>query len=253
MTKRTLFISDLHLSPQLPALTELFLNWLKQQDSTVDALYILGDFFEAWVGDDDESPFSQELKTALQVASKRFPIYFQQGNRDFLLGSAFAAAANLKLLPEEHRIDLYGTPVLLMHGDLLCTLDTRYLKTRQWFHKPWLQWIFLQLPRRYREKIAERLRAKSTDHTKSAQAKIMDVSQEAVQNVMNRYAVNTLIHGHTHRPAFHEFTYHQTPQLRIVLGAWHERGNVLIWSETGHKIWEEFGNLTNANHPLKAI
>lgn len=242
MIKRTLFISDLHLSPDNPALTQLFLSWLKQQDNSVDALYILGDFFESWVGDDDESPFASELKRELKGASQHFPIFFQHGNRDFLLGTDFAAAANLTLLPEEYRLNLYGTPTLLMHGDLLCTLDINYLKTRKWFHKRWVQWLFLHLPRRYREKIAERLRAKSKDYTKTAHAEIMDVSQEAVQILMNRYAVNVLIHGHTHRPAFHEFHYHKTPQLRIVLGAWHEQGNVLIWDETGQKTWEEFGD-----------
>ena len=241
MTKRTLFISDLHLSPETPALTELFLNWLKQQDNEVDALYILGDFFESWVGDDDASPFATTVKTALKTASTRFPIYFQHGNRDFLLGHAFAKEANLKLLPEEYRLSLYGTALLLMHGDLLCTLDINYLKTRKWFHTTWVQWLFLRMPRRYREKIAAHLRAKSMNHTKTMTPEIMDVSQEAVQSVMQRYAVNTLIHGHTHRPAFHEFMFHTTKQLRIVLGAWHEKGNVLIWQENGEKHWEEFG------------
>lgn len=247
MTKRTLFISDLHLSPRLPALTQLFLSWLKQQDSGVDALYILGDFFEAWVGDDDESDFANVLKNALKTASAHFPIYFQHGNRDFLVGNDFSKAANLKVLPEEYPLTLYGSPVLLMHGDLLCTHDVNYLKTRKWFHKRWVQWLFLHLPRKQREKIAEHLRAKSSTYTKTMTAEVMDVSQDAVQDVMRRHAVNTLIHGHTHRPAFHEFTFDKTPQLRIVLGAWHERGNVLIWEESGAKHWEEFGNLVEPN------
>lgn len=226
--RKTLFISDLHLDENHPEIASIFLQFLQNTAPLSDALYILGDLFEAWIGDDDLSPFHQSIIHALHDAtSKGLPIYFIHGNRDFLISDAFLQATGCQLLAEETVIDLYGTRVLLMHGDTLCTHDRNYLRVRKKLRHPFIQKLFLLLPLFLRRKIANRMRAKSQGYTQSAPHWIMDVADDEVQRVLGKHRLELIIHGHTHRPAFHA--------ARIVLAAWHTQGNMLAWDNEGNK------------------
>lgn len=214
----TLFISDLHLSPENPAITDCFIRFLNREASHADALYILGDFFEAWIGDDTQNPFADTIIGALKNWPK--PLYLMGGNRDFLMGEVFAKKINATILPDPTVIDLYGTPTLISHGDLLCQDDKEYLKYRKIVHQKWLQKLFLWLPLRFREKIAQKMRHESSKYVKQASATSMDVTPSAVKDWLSIYKVSRIIHGHTHRPVIY-------PE-RIVLPAWHERGGALV-------------------------
>ncbi len=239
--QKTIFISDLHLDESHPEITRGFQHLLGQCDNSVDALYILGDLFEVWIGDDNDSDFQHTIISALKSATdKGLKIYFMFGNRDFLIGKRFLNATGCELLSDETKINLYGQQVLLMHGDTLCTRDVAYLKARKFAHNTLVQKIFLALPLSLRKYIARRLREQSMRHTTAAASDIMDVTQSEVERVMTSHNAGCLIHGHTHQPAFHEFNLNHSPALRIVLGAWHERGNMLVWDQNGHKEWLEF-------------
>lgn len=237
--RKTLFISDLHLDESAQEMTRKFLELLATCDESVDALYILGDLFESWIGDDAITPYHAEIIHALSVCSHKIPIYFIPGNRDFLIGSEFAKSAGCHILGDETKIDLYGTPVLLMHGDTLCTQDRAYLRLRKIFRNKWIQKLFLALPVKWRLRIANQLRHQSAHHTQLKVMEIMDVSQQEVLRVMQSHHVAHLIHGHTHRPFIHKFMLDAKTAKRLVLDAWHERANALIWDETGKQqmIW----------------
>lgn len=240
--RKTLFISDLHLEENHPKTTQQFLALLNRCDATVDALYILGDLFEAWIGDDDDTPFHRQIISALKATTQKgLPIYFMHGNRDFLIGKRFLKATGCKLLAEEEKIMLYGTPVLLMHGDTLCTQDIAYLKWRKKSRNPILNTLLFSIwPLAFRRQFANKMRQKSAQHTQYAAKEIMDVSQEEVARVMQKHHVNFLIHGHTHRPGFHPFSLQNASAIRIVLGAWHHKGNMLQWDELGNKSLIDF-------------
>lgn len=236
---KTLFISDLHLEEQRPDITELFLKFLETYTTNADALYILGDFFEAWIGDDDQTVFHQSIIDALHNASQRgLPIFIMHGNRDFLLGKKFLRAAGCQLLPDEHVINLYGTPTLLMHGDTLCTLDTNYLAFRKKTRKWWVQKLFLLKSLEKRRAVADKMRSASREYTSTTPTHIMDVTQAEVERVMLKHKVQHLIHGHTHRPDVHSFTLNQDAATRTVLGPWHEHGSVLVCENNGKKVLE---------------
>lgn len=225
-----LFIADLHLSQQIPQTVELFQRFLQEQASQAEALYILGDLFEAWVGDDVRDPTVNIVRDALKKLSENIPIYIVSGNRDFLLDKRFAKSAGCTLLTEPITIDLYGTLTLLVHGDTLCTLDTRYQRWRKISHQRWLQWCFLALPLWLREKIAASLRQKSRQHVRQISSDIMDVTPEAVREVMQNHRVTQLIHGHTHRPGIEHFPLGDSVGYRYTLGDWHETGSALAFS-----------------------
>jgi UDP-2,3-diacylglucosamine hydrolase len=234
--RKTLFISDLHLDETKEEMTEKFLFFLHHLDASTDALYILGDLFEIWIGDDYESPMHLRVKNALKaVTQKGLPIYFLAGNRDFLIGKRFLSESGCSLIQDETPLTLYGTAVLLMHGDTLCTADLAYLKSRKLARNAFLQWLFLLLPLKIRLGFADKMRALSKRHTEATPLTIMDVTEEAVVNIMSKYQVQCLIHGHTHRPAFHSLTANAKPAVRIVLDAWHGHGNMLLWNELGEK------------------
>ncbi|ORM73397.1 UDP-2,3-diacylglucosamine diphosphatase [Pantoea wallisii] len=222
---RTLFIADLHLCQEEPAITAGFLHFLQGEAQQCDALYILGDLFEAWIGDDDPNPLHQQIAAALRALP--VPKYFIHGNRDFLLGKRFARASGMTLLPEEQVLTLYGQRVLIMHGDTLCTDDTGYQRFRAKVHQRWLQRLFLALPLRVRMRIAARMRADSKQANQHKSLSIMDVNQQAVEAAMTRQQTPVLIHGHTHRPAIHHFSLHGSAAQRAVLGAWHENGSMV--------------------------
>ncbi|HII0000369.1 TPA: UDP-2,3-diacylglucosamine diphosphatase [Klebsiella variicola] len=224
----TLFIADLHLQTEEPAITAGFLRFLQGEARQADALYILGDLFEAWIGDDDPNPLHQQIASAIKaVVDAGVPCYFIHGNRDFLVGQRFARQSGMLLLAEEERLDLYGREVLIMHGDTLCTDDPGYLAFRAKVHTPWIQRLFLALPMLIRRRIAARMRADSKAANSSKSMDIMDVNPQAVVDVMERHHVQWLIHGHTHRPAVHELQANGQPAWRLVLGAWHSEGSMV--------------------------
>jgi UDP-2,3-diacylglucosamine hydrolase len=224
----TLFIADLHLCTEEPAITAGFLRFLAGDARKADALYILGDLFEAWIGDDDPVPLHREIAAAIKsLVDAGVPCYFIHGNRDFLLGKRFARESGMILLAEENVLDLYDRKVLILHGDTLCTDDTGYLAFRAKVHQPWLQKLFLALPLFVRQRIAAKMRANSKAANSTKSLEIMDVNPQAVVNAMERHRVQWLIHGHTHRPAVHQLTANGEPAFRVVLGAWHSEGSMV--------------------------
>jgi len=224
----TLFIADLHLQTEEPAITAGFLRFLQGEARHADALYILGDLFEAWIGDDDPNPLHREIACALKaLVNSGVPCFFIHGNRDFLIGKRFARESGMTLLAEETVLDLYGRRILIMHGDTLCTDDTGYLAFRAKVHTPWIQTLFLALPLFIRSRIAAKMRAGSKAANSSKSMTIMDVNPQAVISVMEKHQVQWLIHGHTHRPDVHDLTVNNEPAHRVVLGAWHSEGSMI--------------------------
>jgi UDP-2,3-diacylglucosamine hydrolase len=225
----TLFIADLHLDPARPQITDLFERYLAGDDVRhADALYILGDLVEAWIGDDDDAELPARIATATRaVRDAGVPVYFMVGNRDFLLGPAFAARAGLTLLDDGTVHDIHGRRTLLMHGDVLCTDDVAYQAVRKQVRTPEWRAQILAMPLQARRAFAAKAREDSKAHTGNTMESIMDVNADAVAEAMRKAGVTRLIHGHTHRPAVHDFQLAGTPAQRIVLGDWYEQGSVL--------------------------
>ncbi len=221
---KTYFISDLHLQANNPETAEIFSRFLAQITPGADALYILGDLFEAWIGDDDLTPFNLRiLKVLKQTSQSGLPVFFMRGNRDFLIGKKFAEMTGVQILPDPCVIQLYGVQTLLMHGDSLCTFDVLHQRMRIIMHNRFCQWIALQTPLSLRRKAGEFWRKKSRGHISEASSYIMDVNPDSVRKALQEFQVSWLIHGHTHRPGIHQLSGAQ----RIVLGAWHHQGNAL--------------------------
>ena len=234
MKSHTLFISDLHLKKEVPNITRLFLQFMEQQAPKADALYILGDLFEAWIGDDDKTDFNQYIISILYSLIKNgTPIYFMCGNRDFLIGEKFAKNTGVILIRDPTVIFLYDKPALLVHGDSLCTLDHEHQAFRRKITKRWMQKLMLLIPVSLRRKLAKRLREKSRNHNRYLPHEITDVTLEEVLRIMRQMNVALLIHGHTHRPAIHDFLINKKPAKRIVLGAWHENGSAFRYFYNG--------------------
>ncbi|GGY69460.1 UDP-2,3-diacylglucosamine hydrolase [Cellvibrio zantedeschiae] len=231
----SLFISDLHLHESRPQITRAFFQFLHTQAATANALYILGDFFDAWIGDDDDAPLNLEVANELKKLSDAgTKIFLMHGNRDFLLGETFAAQAGAQLLPEYTTIDLYGEPTLLVHGDSLCTDDTQYIAFRQQVRSALWQQQILAQPLAARRALAAQLREKSQAMNSLKAEDIMDVNQAEVVHAMQNASVKRMIHGHTHRPAHHSFDITGEPAERIVLGDWHHKGWAIYADE--HKV-----------------
>jgi UDP-2,3-diacylglucosamine hydrolase len=231
---KTLFISDLHLDAQHPEITAQFLQFLDGEAREAAALYILGDLFEVWIGDDDPDPDKQRVIAALKaLTASGVPCYVMHGNRDFLLGERFCNESGCRLLEDPTIINLHGERVLAMHGDTLCTDDHSYQKLRAMVRDPGWQEMFLALSHGQRRMLAEQARAGSKAHIAQAMSEIMDVNSQAVLAAMRAAGVKLLLHGHTHRPDVHRFELDGTPAARIVLGDWHEQGSVLRWDEGG--------------------
>lgn len=226
----TLFISDLHLEPMRPATTALFLDFLERRASQAEALYILGDLFETWIGDDDDAELGRTVANALRtLTSQDVPTYFLHGNRDFLLGERFAATSGIQLLPESVVIELAGERVLLLHGDTLCTDDVDYQAFRAQVRDPAWQARTLALPLAHRRALAGQMRETSRQSAREKAADIMDVNPAAVDRALRAHGVRWLIHGHTHRPAIHHWTLDGQPARRAVLSDWHDhQGSVLV-------------------------
>lgn len=220
-----LLASDLHLDPAHPAPVEAFLRFLAGPARDAEALYLLGDLFEAWVGDDDDDPMVQRVAEALAtLARSDVPIRFQHGNRDFLLGAGYAARCGMALLDEAEVRPIGGMPTLLMHGDQLCTRDLAYQSFRRQARDPAWQRQVLAQPLAARRALAAKARAESRAHTADTSAEIMDVDPDAVRAALAAHGVRRLIHGHTHRPAIHRFAATTDGDAeRIVLPDWHAR------------------------------
>ena len=223
----TLFISDLHLDDARPRIVQAFENLLATQATKVHALYILGDLFESYIGDDDDAPLNARVARATRnVSDAGVAVYFMHGNRDFLLGREYAERAGMTVLEDPFVIELSGERTLLMHGDTLCTDDASYLQFRNLVRNPDWQRAFLAKPLAERRASAAQARGESRKHTASAKPEIMDVNQAAVEAAMRAHGVRRLIHGHTHRPATHYFDTVGMKAERIVLGDWYEESSV---------------------------
>lgn len=228
MNKKTLFISDLHLDERYPKITGRFLSFLEQLDDGVEALYILGDFFNVWVGDDDISPFNSKIQSALKKVSKRLPIYFLPGNRDFLIGHRFLKAAGCILLKDPTLIHLYGVPTLLMHGDSLCIYDVKHQRFRRLIKNPLIKYLFLKCPLSFRKKIAQKLRHQSRQHLSCSTALLEEIPEFEVSRMMKKFGVHQMIHGHTHSHVIYSMDVEGNKAQRIVLGDWEDSGSILV-------------------------
>ncbi|WP_043959722.1 UDP-2,3-diacylglucosamine diphosphatase [Lysobacter sp. A03] len=238
----TLFISDLHLDAERPQITELFGRFLDAEARDAEALYILGDLFEAWIGDDDPSDTATFVADRLRdLADAGTPVWFMHGNRDFLVGQDFAGRAGMTILPDPTVIQLYGKPVLLMHGDTLCTDDVAYQQFRAQTRNPAWQAQFLSQPLAARIAFAKQAREASQAHQSGLASEgtmdtITDVAPAAVAAAFQQFGVDTLIHGHTHRPAVHVREVEGRARERVVLGDWYEQGSVLRVDRQGHRL-----------------
>lgn len=230
----TLFISDLHLDDSRPEVTALFGRFVDGEARGADALYILGDLFEAWVGDDDPGEPGASVCAALRaLVGSGVPVYLMRGNRDFLYGQGIAERSGARLLPDPCVVSLAGHPALLMHGDLLCSDDTAYQAFRRQVRDPAWQANFLAQPLAARQAFAAQARAASRQHQSGVSEAITDVNAGMVEATMAAYGVDRLIHGHTHRPAIHTLAMNGRSATRIVLGDWYEQGSVLRVNEDG--------------------
>ncbi|BAW80209.1 UDP-2 3-diacylglucosamine hydrolase [Candidatus Nitrosoglobus terrae] len=228
------FISDLHLGSKSPETQVEALQFLSQEALFGKALYILGDLFDYWIGDDAPTAEGLAIITALRHLSKvGVSVYFMPGNRDFLVGQRFSQASGCQILPDPTFIDLYGTPTLLMHGDTLCTDDKVYQHARARLRRPIILRTYLALPQLWRRAIAKHLRRQSQQHTQYQPLTLMDVNQTTVEATIQAYSVDQIIHGHTHRPAIHRFSIDNCPKQRIVLGDWSQGKSVLTYTKEG--------------------
>ena len=222
----TYFLADIHLAENRPEITAAFLATLAALARDADAIYLLGDLYDYWLGDDLATPYQQRIAAAL--AALPCPLYYQHGNRDFLLGTAYAQTAHLRILPERHTLTLGGRTVLLEHGDLLCSDDRGYQRLRRILRCRPLQWLYYRLPRALRRRIAEKLRAQSKTRTRRKSTRITDTNPAAIRTALQNARASILIHGHTHRPAVHRLDNGDTV---YVLGDWRPHGEILRYAD----------------------
>jgi len=232
-----LFISDLHLEAERPEIGEQFQSFLEGEATGAEALYILGDLFEYWVGDDDPNPHYAVMKQAIrQLVDRGVPVWFMHGNRDFMIGEQFAEETGVTILDDPEPIELHGQKVLLSHGDSLCTDDKHYQQMRLMTRRP--DWQAMMRAKLIEERIAiaETARQESQEYNAGLDDDIMDVNQDTVVDTFREYGVDILLHGHTHRPAVHEVDLEVRTGKRIVLGDWYEQGSVVRWDENGPRL-----------------
>jgi len=228
---KTLFVSDLHLDAASPEIARQFHAFLAGEARSAAALYILGDLFEAWLGDDDPDPAARSTVAALRaLVDAGVPCFVMHGNRDFLIGERFCRETGATLLEDGTVVEVNGERVLLMHGDALCTDDASYQRLRRIVRNPVARWIFRHMTLEQRRALARKMRAGSRAHVGMTAPEIMDVNAAAVAQAFRAAGVRTLIHGHTHRPAVHELEVDGAPSRRIVLGDWYSQGSVVEWS-----------------------
>ncbi len=233
----SIFVSDLHLCPTRPAINRIFFDFLRGAAAQAEALYILGDLFEYWAGDDDDDPFNASVVAALrELADRGVALHLMHGNRDFLIGDRFTAACRAELLPDPTLVDIYGTPTLLMHGDTLCSDDVGYQKFRTRVRNPDFQRQFLARSVAARKQEIEKLRAQSEATKKVKSEAIMDVTPEAVEAALREHSYPRLIHGHTHRPALHQHVVNGHRCERWVLSDWYTSGSYLQCDTAGCRV-----------------
>lgn len=233
----TYFIADLHLAQNRPDITACFLSFLADEAPKSEKLYILGDLFELWIGDDNHTVFHQTIAHAIaSLTNQGTEVFFIHGNRDFLVGKKFAKQAGMTLLPEKTIIDLYGEKALIMHGDTLCTQDVSYQKFRKMSRSWWWKMAMLAMPLSYRRNKAKQIQTISAEQKSNKSLEIMDVTPEEVVNDLERYQCQLLIHGHTHRPNVHQHKANGAPATRFVLGDWYEQGAWLKVTPTSKEL-----------------
>ncbi|MCG9074419.1 UDP-2,3-diacylglucosamine diphosphatase, partial [Laribacter hongkongensis] len=250
----TLILADLHLSADTPAFNDAFLRLLNAAAGQIDALYLLGDIFEVWLGDDDPAPFPRSIISALHRFATSTPVYVMHGNRDFLLGPRFARESGATLLADPTLVELHGHRYLLSHGDLLCTDDIAYQRFRRTIRQPWRQWLLRHLPLALRQRIGQRLRQQSRTAKNDKPLYIMDASTDEVGRWLLEHAGSTLIHGHTHRPGHHRHVLtNGTLAERWVLpdwrpgqtgGLWIDQNGVHLAPDPLHDLQTHTGNQT---------
>ncbi|MBQ4851052.1 UDP-2,3-diacylglucosamine diphosphatase [Pseudoalteromonas sp. MMG012] len=239
--RKTYFISDLHLTDDRPDITRAFYDFLDtHMNQEVDALYILGDFFEVWIGDDEQAPLAINIAEKLKtLQSMHISVYFLHGNRDFLLGKAYAQQAGFTLLPEQIVVNLYGTNTVILHGDEMCTQDIAYQQFRKKSRGWWWPKLILATPLWYRRRVARKARLKSKQNQSGKAVEILDVTNDAVKDMFAQHNVCNMIHGHTHRPYVHTYEPIQPEQpllTRTVLGDWYSQSSYLVVNELGQKL-----------------
>jgi UDP-2,3-diacylglucosamine hydrolase len=233
----TLFISDLHIDAARPAINAQFLQFLESEAKSAEALYILGDLFESWIGDDaPDSVQSAAIRGLRMLTDSGVPCFVMHGNRDFLLSRRFCDSSGAQLLPDPLIVTLYGEPVLVMHGDALCTDDRAYQRLRATVRDAEWQRQFLALSIDSRQALAGAARAGSKAHTAAMEHAITDVNADSVAMAFRAAGTSTLLHGHTHRPAIHALEVDGRPRTRIVLGDWYDQGSVLRWDHDGRDL-----------------
>ncbi len=236
MSEEILFVSDLHLDRSQPEITQHFIQFLKARAAHARALYILGDLFEVWLGDDDPADAFSEVFGALKRLSSSCELFFLAGNRDFLVGQALMTRLDMQLIEDEYRIKLGEHHVALKHGDALCTDDVEYQKFKAMVRNPQWQQQFLAKPLTERQAISEALRQQSKNATRQKAMEITDVNAQAVEDCFERLGIDVLIHGHTHRPAIHHLP---GSRQRIVLGDWHPGPSYLSWKDGAFSLFDD--------------
>lgn len=233
MNNYTVFISDLHLSATKHTTTTLFAKYITEMASNADAVYILGDLFKLWYGDDDCSDFVQEMKNILKKISYKIPVYLMPGNRDFLMGKTFAQECNCTLISDPYKLNLYNRPTLLTHGDILCTKDIHYKLFRSVIHIPGGKKCFLKLPFKIRANLATAIQKYTTKNKLTKTKKVLQPQIDTIKKLMTKYQTNQIIHGHTHNIETEDFITHGQKMRRISLGEWTvDVGNALIYYPT---------------------
>ncbi|MEM6820118.1 MAG: UDP-2,3-diacylglucosamine diphosphatase [Pseudomonadota bacterium] len=234
----TLFISDLHIDPGAPEIARQLVDFLAKDARKAETLYILGDLFEAWIGDDDPEPHYSMVQDAFTEFTRLgIPTYFMHGNRDFLIGQQFARRTGMTLLDDPVVHEIEGTRVLLSHGDRYCTDDIEYQTVRKTVRDPAWQQQVLSLPIEARRQMAGQARSESASANAAKSMEIMDVNSEAIENALLEYEVTCMLHGHTHRPMIHDLTLPDgQPAQRLVLGDWYTQGSVGHWDEAGFRL-----------------
>ncbi len=241
MKKHIHFISDVHLTEDRPETAQRFLAYLASLDNRISAVYILGDLFDVWVGDDNHSAFNESIKEKLKLVTQQgIHVYFLPGNRDFLVGQQFFDDTQVTCLNDETVIDLFGTKTLLMHGDLLCTDDVAYQQFRQLTHSQQWQKELLAKPLKERLALAQHYRQESLLSKQSTSMDIMDVNKKSVLKYLKKHQAKRLIHGHTHRPNIHHYIINKQTYSRFVLAEWDSSCSILDWSEQGHCLLKLF-------------
>ena len=230
----TLFLSDIHVSDQHPEISQHLKEFLLKEESKTNAIYVLGDLFEYWLGDDDPNPSFAEIKNLLKkLSNKNISIFFMHGNRDFLIGESFAEETGCQILHDPYVIDLFDKKILISHGDIFCTDDKEYQLFRNQTRDPAWKESILSKSLSFREEFAKKARLESSKHTNSKKNEIMDVNKDEILKMYEKYNVEIIIHGHTHRPAIHDIYFNGKDCQRIVLGDWYEQGSILRCDETG--------------------